>query len=465
MTASTRRFLGVPFTTLRAPDRVVFWWPLAAAVLCLIVGGAAAFENRADVLAAPALAVMTLGLLASLAVERRRTGRWNRGGLRVLAVVAAATVIVLLLPEYLFGLQLNAIIHRSAISAPVLLLTSAATASFALRHLLGNTPRAQDLAIYPLVALPVAIALTAYGLLIWHVIASGAGGLSLDMLTTPWQQVLVDQAGKQSYVYQVGLRNNIIGTVLLVLMTCAVSILPGVGAGVFMSEYPGRVANVIGFCATMLRSISVFVIGIAAFIFVGLTNGMSVTSPLVALIRGTFTLEGGGTLQPGSGSFVTASVFLSMLVIPIIAKLTEQGLRSVPPDIREGSIALGATQGYGLLRILLPWAAPNIVTALLLGAAEAAGSLSVVLFIGGLGQYGVGPTGVVTTLDFALFSGRYGLQTYQNTMGVQAIKIGLVDTEYTAALLLLVITVGLTAAAMLVRRRFIKRFRGSLAGV
>ena len=46
MTASTRRFLGVPFTTLRAPDRVVFWWPLAAAVLCL---GGASWEKPGTV--------------------------------------------------------------------------------------------------------------------------------------------------------------------------------------------------------------------------------------------------------------------------------------------------------------------------------------------------------------------------------------------------------------------------------
>jgi ABC-type phosphate transport system permease subunit len=70
----------------------------------------------------------------------------------------------------------------------------------------------------------------------------------------------------------------------------------------------------------------------------------------------------------------------------------------------------------------------------------------------------VGPTSTVTGLDYALFSTRYGKQEFISTMGYRAEF----DYAYTAALLLLLITLGLTVVAMLVRQRFSKRYRGSL---
>ena len=92
---------------------------------------------------------------------------------------------------------------------------------------------------------------------------------------------------------------------------------------------------------------------------------------------------------------------------PVIARATGEGLRSLPHDIREGSHAVGATDGHALLHILLPWAIPNIITGLLLGMAEAAGSVTVLLFISGNGQYGIGARHEATSLAYLIFaSGR-----------------------------------------------------------
>jgi ABC-type phosphate transport system permease subunit len=454
----TRLLFGIPVAMAAGAERRLYLVPLGGAVAGLLVGVVALFLNEASALIAPVAGVTGLGLFATSLDGRRRSGRWDRAGVGLALLSWLVVAVAVLAPLYLYGWQVNGVIHRSAYAAPLLLAASVAAASYSLRRLLGDTPTARDVSIYPLIALPVALALVAYVLLLGQILVKGAPGISLDVLLTPWGQTIVGDPADGNFVYQYGLRNHILGTLLLMFLTCAFSIAPGIGVGVFMSEYPGRVANVIGFATTMLRAMSVFIIGVAAIGFVRIVNGWDATAPLSVLIRGSFTFGETGATQPGSGSFISAALFLSLLVIPIIAKLTEEGLRSVPRDIREGSIAAGATDGYGLRRVLLPWAGPNIVTGLLLGAAEAAGSLAIIMFLAGNGEYGVGPTSTVTGLDYALFSTRYGKQEFISTMGYRAEF----DYAYTAALLLLLITLGLTVVAMLVRQRFSKRYRGSL---
>jgi phosphate transport system permease protein len=434
-----------------ALERLVHWLPLAAAAVGVLVGFAALLSNQADALAVPALALLALSLVGAVVYTQRRGGSWDRASLVLAGLCGGALVLLLLLPEWMYGLHVNGIIHRSVVSVPLLLLLSALAASRALRSL-GVTPSGADLALYPLLGLPIALALLAYGVVLGRVLVDGLGGLRPELLTTAWQETMVGQPGAERFEYQLGFLNNILGTLLLVFMTSLVSILPGVGAGVFLSEYPGRVAKLIDFAATMLRAMSVFIVGAAAFGLVHLAGGQPAGTFLSDLFRGSYQDAAGG-VHPGRGSFVTASLFLSMLVIPIIAKMTEEGLRSVPREIREASVALGATEGYGLRRILLPWAAPNILTALLLGAAEASGSLAVVLFIAGTGQHGVGPLDEVTSLDYAVFATTWGPRPYIATMG---------PYQFTAALLLLILTLGLTVAALWVRQRFGRRYRGTL---
>ena len=442
---------GMRIQEITKPEQRIYAWPLAASIVGLVLSGLVLFANDADAFVVPMVGLLAISLIACLLYVHGRVARWDRRGLVLLGFDVALILGLLILPTYLYGWQLNGAIHRSAVSGPLLLLISVATMSWSLRGLLGGTPTAQDVSFYPVVAVPVLIALVAYALLLGRVVVQGVGGLSWDLLTTAWGPI----AGGG---YEAGLRTHILGTLLLMALTCLLSIGPGVAVGIFMSEYPGRIARVIGFSTTMLRAMSVFIIGIAALGFVGLANGLPANSLLSQLMRGSFILPGGTNVQPGTGSFVAAAVFLSLLVIPIIAKMTEEGLRSVPQDIREGSVAVGATDEYGLRRILLPWAAPNIVTGVLLGAAEAAGSLAIIMFIAGNGENGLGPLSSVTSLDFALFSTRYGTQPFIASMGYRAP----VDYAYTSALLLLIITLGLTIVAMLVRRRFSKRYRGSL---
>jgi phosphate transport system permease protein len=444
--------LAVFIAEARLANRRLYVLNLSVAVLGLVIGGAALLWNGADVLTAPALALLALGVAAPVVARRRAGDALDRSALAIALLSACAAVVALVLPVWLYGADVNGIVHRSAITGPLLLLLSAFGASHGLRGVLGDGPSARDFATYPVLALPVVLAVAAYGFILARVVVSGVGSFDVSLLTTAWTQQLVETSGAAKFTYTVGLLNNILGTLELIALTSLFAILPGVGAGVFMSEYPGLMAKVIDLSTTMLRAVSVFVIGATAFGVVGATSGLAAGTPISDLVRGVYT-DVNGLVHPGTGSFITASAFLALLVIPIIAKLTEEGLRSIPRDLREGSVALGTSDAYGLRRLLLPWAGLNIITGLLIGAAEASGSLAVIMFIAGPGQDGVAPTNSVTSLDYALFATQYGLKPYIDTMA---------DYRFATALLLLLLTLGLTSVAVVVRRRVARRYRGSL---
>jgi ABC-type phosphate transport system permease subunit len=434
------------------------WVGLALPALILIVGLAGTIVGTLA-LSLDSLEAMRLPLMGALAGSlllfatqlRLRQHQWD---LEVVALGIAAllgTGVLALLPEYMYGGEINAIVHRSLFTAIILLTIAPAAGCTALYHLLGSTPSARDVSRYPLVILPILIVLVLYGAILLRLVQEGLPGLSWQVITHQY----VTQLGANG---QAGLRSHILGTLLLICMTCAIALPIGIGTGWYIAEYGGRLAHVIGFSASMLRAMSVFILALSAFNLTTLSrdhptqDGLPFPTLLSDLVRGSY--QTGGFKHAGNGSFLLVSVFLALLVIPVIARATEEGLRSLPHEIREGSHALGATDGHTFLHILLPWALPNIVTGLLLGAAEAAGGVTVLLFVAGTGERGVGPLHEVTSLGFLIFQSVRGPKTFTNVMG---------EYQFTAALLLLCITFALTIAALFMRQRFGKRYRGGIS--
>jgi phosphate transport system permease protein len=443
--------LALPAVGPISIDRMLGGALATSGLLAVITAFVTLLVNGAEMLAVPLLVAVLLSSMANLAYGWFGHRKGDTGALVVAALALAGALLLLALPEYLYGYDLNGIIHRSIFAAPLLLTAGIPAMGIGIQRLLGGTPSAQDLARYPLLLVPIIIAFGAYGLLLERLVSDGVGGLSWDVLTQRYSETL-DPTG---FIYTAGLRTHILGTLMLIALTSLISIGPGVGSGIFVSEYRNPLAQVVKFSTTMLRAISVFIVGVAAFsLVVDFAQDYPAGDPISDLIRGSYNDEN-GFQHAANGSFLTASVFLSFLVIPVIARATEEGLRSVPRTIREGSTALGATDGHTLLRILLPWAMPNIMTGLLLGAAEAAGSVAILLFIAGTGQHGVGPFHEATSLSFAIFETKYGPKPFQDAMG---------QYRFTAALLLLIITLGLTGAALFIKGKFTARYRGTLSG-
>ena len=224
-------------------------------------------------------------------------------------------------------------------------------------------------------------------------------------------------------------------------LTSAISLPLGIGVGLYVGEYGGRISGLVRFSVTSMRAISVFILGLAAL-------GLVISSSGTAFAP---VIQGVGSLIGRGGTYLTASIFLSFLVIPVVARCTEQGCRSLPPELREASISLGVTPGYTLTRLILPWSLPNIITGLLIGCAEVAGAVGVIMFIAGTGDYGVGPTRQVTSLDYLIFD------EFFNRAGVHGIIMA--PYQMMAAVLLLIIALGLSLAAVALKRRFGARFR------
>jgi phosphate transport system permease protein len=420
---------------------------LALAALCVIGAAIELSTTSMDVIAVPLLALLFLALAGAAWYCRRTAGTLDREMVAVCVLALISIAFLLVMPEWFYGHDINAIIHRSFFDSVALAVVGTWGASQGIYLFLGGTPSARDISRYPIVLLPVVAVAVAYTMILGRVVDKGIPNLTLDAVTSIYRQTTTNEAG---VVFEGGLRNQIIGSVLHIILTVAIALPIGVGAGMYIAEYPGIIARVITISAQMLRAISLFIIGSAAVNMVLWANHLTTTNPFSELVRGVYSANGGYS-YPGAGSMLLGACFVSLLVIPVIARATEEGLRSVPREIREGSMALGATDGHGLLNIYLPWAFPVILTGVFVGAAEAAGATAIMVFVAGTGEYGVGPLHPATTLDVVIFQDRFGSKNFMGAMG---------KYQYTAAFLLLMITLAFTSAALWVKARAWRKYKG-----
>jgi len=192
----------------------------------------------------------------------------------------------------------------------------------------------------------VLLALIPLAMILFFVISQGVRALNLDFFThmpTP-----VGEAGG-------GMANSIVGTLILTALGSVMAIPIGVISGVYMSEYTGtRMASAIRFAADTLNGVPSIVIGVFAY-------GIAV------LPFKQFSALAGG-------------LALGIMMIPIIARTTEELLLLVPGTMREGALALGATRARAVFTVVLPAAAPGIVTGIVLALARIAGETAPLLF-------------------------------------------------------------------------------------
>jgi phosphate transport system permease protein len=429
----------------------------------LVLGFLSLAMNSWEKYPVPLLLVLAFALFILYFSSRfsHTDSKWGIAGLAAIAFISA--IILRILPEYLQGLNLNAIIHRSLISALLLLSIGLPGMCYALYYLLGAKPRAFDISRYPLFLFPILLILSAYILIIFHIIADGWSGLNWSLLTTPFKYQSWDSMVWQDgwpvmvphTVEQIGMRNHILGTFLLMGLTAVISLPVGMGTGIFVYQNSGtKLAGIVNFSTTALRAISGIILAITALNLTGFA-ATSLNGTMLGNIINGFGYYGNGELITGRSSFLVSSIFISLLVIPIISRATQEGLTSVPKDIYEGSLAVGASSEHTLTHLMLPWSFPNIITGLVIGCAEAAGSLTIIFLIAGTGEFGVSPFNETTSLGYLIFDCKYG-----TTMG-DSIERLMGDYKFTAALLLLIITIGLTVAALVLKNKFSRRYKGA----
>ena len=152
-----------------------------------------------------------------------------------------------------------------------------------------------------------------------------------------------------------GIGNAILGTLILLLLASVIGLPLGIATGVYLSEFGGgRFANVVRFVADTMTGIPSIVVGVFAY-------------AIVVLPMRHFSALAGG-------------VALALIMIPIVARTTEEMIKLVPQTLREGALALGAPQWRVTLGIVIPAASSGIVTGAMLAIARISGETAPLLF-------------------------------------------------------------------------------------
>jgi phosphate transport system permease protein len=197
-----------------------------------------------------------------------------------------------------------------------------------------------------LCALAVLVALVPLAFILFFVVKQGVLALNVEFFTR--MPVPVGEAGG-------GIANSIVGTMILILIGAAFAVPVGVTSGVYIAEFPDTtLATAARFAADTLNGVPSIVIGVFVY--------------------------GVAVLPFKQFSALAGGLALGVMMIPIITRTTEELLKLVPISLREGALALGATRGWATISVVLPAAAPGIITGIVLALARIAGETAPLLF-------------------------------------------------------------------------------------
>ncbi|KAA1421499.1 phosphate ABC transporter permease PstA [Nocardioides humilatus] len=250
--------------------------------------------------------------------------------------------------------------------------------------------------------------------LLWQVVSSGIERIDGTFLTYSAFRTQIDQP--------TGIYHAIIGTLMITLGAALISVPIGVLAAIYLVEYgnKNRLSRSITFLVDVMTGIPSIVAGLFAFAL--------------------FTLMFGPAYVSGFGG----SVALSLLMIPIVVRATEEMLMLVPSDLREASYALGTPKWRTIMKVVIPTALGGILTGITLAISRIIGETAPLLLI----------AGAATKTNFNLFDG--GMTTLpvyiytERLDGSDEAKLN----AWGAALVLIVIVMLLNLVARLVGRLF-----------
>lgn len=249
--------------------------------------------------------------------------------------------------------------------------------------ILGRRPRISDRVLKALIFLSAGITVLLLAGILIYILVRGLPNLSWEFLST------APSALKKRF----GILPSIINTLYMIIITLVISTPIGVGAAIYLTEYAkqGRLIRLIEFTIETLAGIPSIIYGLFGAIFFGtlLQLGYSILS-------GAFTL--------------------TIMVLPLIIRTTEEALKTVPESYREGALGMGATKWYMIRTVILPSSLPGIITSVILSIGRIVGESAALLYTAGSvtnlpSNWLTHPTSSGATLTvqmyFAVSEGRY----------------------------------------------------------
>ena len=248
------------------------------------------------------------------------------------------------------------------------------------------------------------------------VLVNGVAGLSAEFFSSSMRNV-VGEGG--------GALHAIVGTLLITLAAAVISIPIGIFTAIYLIEYGAgnRLARGITFLVDVMTGIPSIVAGLFAY-------------AVFALIFG-----------PGIRMGIMGSIALSVLMIPVVVRSTEEMLRLVPNELREASYALGVPKWRTIAKVVLPTSVAGITTGVMLSISRVIGETAPLLLT----------AGVATSMNYNLFEGR--MMTLPVFVYTQYMNAGIPVEAYhnrawAAALVLILIVMLLNLIARIVAKVF-----------
>ena len=218
-----------------------------------------------------------------------------------------------------------------------------------------------------------------------------------------------------------GILGNIINTIYIIVITLIIAAPIGIGSAIYLNEYakPGTLVRTIEFTTEILSGIPSIIFGLFGMVFFGMTLKLG-----YSVLTGSFTL--------------------TLMVLPLITRNTQEALKTVPDSYRSGALGIGATKWYMIRTILLPSAAPGILTGVILSIGRIVGESAALLFTAGSGFQ------LPKNLFGKLFESS-GTLTIQLYLSMQKAKY---DQAFGIAVVLLIIVLGINLLTRFLTNRF-----------
>ena len=212
--------------------------------------------------------------------------------------------------------------------------------------------RISDYIITTLIYAAASLSILLLAGIVCYTFVKGVSSISWQFLTT------VPSTIKETF----GIAGNLLNTLYIVIITLLIATPVGVGSAIYLNEYakPGKIVSTIEFTTEILSGIPSIIFGLFGMVFFGTTLGFGY-------------------------SILTGALTLTLMVLPLITRNTQEALKTVPESYRSGALGMGATKWYMIRTILLPSAMPGIITGIILAVGRIVGESAALLFTAGSG--------------------------------------------------------------------------------
>jgi phosphate transport system permease protein len=242
--------------------------------------------------------------------------------------------------------------------------------------------RTRELLFQGILLLSVLVALVFLTVLLVEIARDGVGKVNGEFLTSYPSQVRPESSG---------IRSALLGTLYLMVLVAVFVVPVGVATAVYLEEYADRSKwwnRLIEVNIQNLAAVPSVVYGILGLAFI---------------VRGPVDVFGLGEGQP---TLLAGALTLGLLVLPVVIIVAREAIRAVPPSIREGALALGATQWQTIWRQVLPGAVSGIATGVILALSRAIGETAPLILVGAAAFARFDPDGLdsaFSALPIAIF--------------------------------------------------------------